>query len=254
MVTRVTNSMLTNTLLSNLSMNLYNMDKLQNQMATGRKYAHISDDPSALIYGQASRNKLARLSHYQTTVETAQSWLTQAETGIMELQKIVGSIYEELVSAGSVKSPDDKKNVAMIVGQLRDHFVDTLNASYGDRFVFSGYNTPGDYANGRETDGIKPFIVENGQLFFNGFNISQFDGMTLADFEANFRAPLGAAPTPPVYTGLLDPSTFPLADTDPDYWEAAYQTYLGEMDDYMGTRRLPECPNVPTALWRCEVA
>ncbi|MCL2078469.1 MAG: hypothetical protein FWH17_01355 [Oscillospiraceae bacterium] len=200
MVTRVTNSMLSRTLLSNLSMNLYNMDKLQNQMATGRKYAHISDDPSALIYGQAARNKLARLGHYQQTVETAQSWLTQAEAGIMELQKMVGNVYEELISAGGPKTDDDKKNVAMLVSQLRDHYVDTLNASYGDRFVFAGYNTPGDYTQGQAPT-IKPFTFDtDGNLLFNGFNISQFDKMPAtfllrtegpeADWEADILAML----------------------------------------------------------------
>ncbi|MCL2627843.1 MAG: hypothetical protein FWD44_04000 [Oscillospiraceae bacterium] len=178
--------MLTRTLLSNLSMNLSKMDKLQNQMATGRKYAHISDDPSALIYGQAARNKLGRLSHFQKSVETSQSWLTQAEAGVMELQKVVGAVYEELVSAGGPKTDDDKKNVAMIVYQLRDHFVDTLNASYGDRFVYSGYNTPGDFAADRDPM-IKPFTLDaSGNILFNGFNVSQFDGMPSELINNNF--------------------------------------------------------------------
>jgi len=185
--------MMQNTLLSNLSMNLGRLDKLQNQLSTGRKYAHISDDPSALIYGQAARNKLARVSHYQKTVETAQSWLTQAEAGVMELQKVVGDIYEELISAGSVKTPADKQNLAMVVRQLRDHYVDTLNSAYGDRFVFSGYNTPGDFASGLEDRGIKPFDVIDvlntvtgrmePRLHFNGFDISQFDKMSADDYR-----------------------------------------------------------------------
>jgi len=189
--------MLKNTLLSNLGMNLSRMDKLQNQLSTGRKYGNISDDPSALIYGQAARNKLAKFSHYQSTVETAQSWLTQAETGIMELNKVIGAVYEELVSAGSVKTPDDKKNLAMVVAQLRDHYVDTLNTVYGDRYVFSGYNTPGDFAEDNEPI-LKPFTIVDVELpsgiteprlFFNGLDISQFDRTPAADFPENAEGP-----------------------------------------------------------------
>jgi flagellar hook-associated protein 3 FlgL len=177
--------MLTNQLLGNLSLNLSNMDRLQNQLSTGRKYGHISDDPSALIYGQAARNKLARLSHFQSSVSTAQTWLTQGEAGIMELQKVLGNVYEELVSAGSVKTAEDKRNVAMMVSQLRDHYLDTLNASYGDRFVFAGYNTPGDHAEGRDPT-IKPFTLDSsGNLLFNGFNTSIFDGMPSGLFNIN---------------------------------------------------------------------
>ena len=226
MVTRITNTMLTNTLLSNLSMNLGKMDKLQNQLSSGRKFGHISDDPSALIYGQAARNKLARLGHYQATVETAQSWLTQAESGVMEVNKVVGAVYEELVSAGSVKTDKDKQNLAMVISQLRDHYVDTLNTSYGDRFVFGGYNTPGDFADGKSAFGIKPFAVdENGDIFFNGLNVSQFDGMPSQLFDDMFkkinpegmtadalRTALEDAMTTAGYTPGVEPTAFSLDD------------------------------------------
>jgi len=112
----------------------------------------------------------------------------------MEVNKVIGAVYEELVSAGSVKTPEDKQNLAKVVSQLRDHYVDTLNTAFGDRFVFSGYNTPGDFAAG-EAPVLKPFtIVEEmnattgrmePQLYFNGFNISQFDGWTTDDFNSD---------------------------------------------------------------------
>jgi len=174
-------------------MNLSRMDKLQNQMASGRKFGHISDDPSALIYGQSARNKLAKVSHNQEMVGVAQSWLTQAEAGVMELNKTVAAVYEELVAAGGAKTDEDKKILAMVVGQLREHYLDTLNTSFGDRFVFGGYNTPGDFADGRPPE-LKPFSVQDvlnpdtgrlePRLFFNGFDVSQFDGMLSTDFES----------------------------------------------------------------------
>jgi flagellar hook-associated protein 3 FlgL len=206
LVSRVTNSMLKNTLLSNLGMNLTRMDKLQNQMSTGRKFGEISDDPASLVFGQAARNKIVRLTQFHDSVGTARNWLTQAESGIMELQKVIGNVYEELVSAGGVKTPDDKRILSMAVEQLQNHYVDTLNTAFGDRFVFSGYNTPGDFAENRETV-IKPFTLEyhprpatatgdpdrvgrlEPQLFFNGFNISQFDGWTTAKFNADLDDP-----------------------------------------------------------------
>jgi flagellar hook-associated protein 3 FlgL len=227
--------MLTNTLLSNLSMNLGRMDKLQNQLSTGRKFAHISDDPSSLIYAQSARNKLARLSHYQEAVSVSKSWLTQAEMGVMELQKVVGAVYEELVSAGSVKTAEDKKILAMVVKQLNDHFVDTLNTSYGDRFVFGGYNTPGDFATGNADDGIKPFVIKDGELYMNGFNTSLLDGMTIADFDTLVNAvfpdnPHGF-PIPPA--APLTPGDFGPGNLHPDLdYTDDYLPYLAAWDDW----------------------
>jgi len=162
----------------NLNNNFTKVDKLQNMMASGRKFAHISDDPVALIYSQAARNKIARLEHYRTTVGTAKDWLDQAENGMMELQGILADAYIACVDAThDGKTDSDKQNIAQTIGQLRDHFVDTLNAAFGDKYVYAAYNTPGDPASGFGAEGIKSFAVVDGDLYFNGFNLSAFDGM-----------------------------------------------------------------------------
>lgn len=191
MVSRVTNSMLRNTLLSNLNTNLGRVDRLQNQLSSGRQWANISDNPSALIFGQAARNRISRIDHFQQSIGTAQNWLTQAESGVRELQETVGHIYEEMVSSGGTMTPSDKLNISRVVGEMRDHFLDALNTTFGDRFVFGGFNTPGDFAGAYPADPTtptetRPFTMNSsGQLLFNGFNLSYpFDGMAAADFAA----------------------------------------------------------------------
>jgi flagellin-like hook-associated protein FlgL len=137
----------------------------------------------------------------------------------MELQKVVGNIYEELVSSGGVKTPDDKKILGMAVSQLQNHYVDTLNTSYGDRFVFSGYNTPGDFAQNKETV-IKPFTLEyhpnadgrlEPQLHFNGFNLSQFDGLPTTVFNQK-GPPINPGGTWPDLSSLDPPRNPSAAD------------------------------------------
>jgi len=202
------------------------MDKLQNQLSSGKKYGCISDDPAAMIYAQSARNKMARLSHYQGTVEAAQSWLTQTESGVMELNKVVGAVYEELVSAGGVKTDKDKAILAEVVGQLLDHYVDTLNTVYGDRYIFGGYNTPGDFADTLPEGGLKPFFFDKdaGVLYFNGLDISQYDGtMDFAGFKAFIEDTfledvisfdVGPAINMPVTIGGLDLIFYSTVDDD----------------------------------------
>jgi len=171
--------MLVNNLMRNLNNNFNKVDKLQNMMASGRKFAHISDDPIALIYSQTSRNKLARLEHYQTTVGAAKDWLDQAENALMELQKTMADAYVSCVDAThDGKTDGDKQKIGQVIGQLRSHFVDTLNAAFGDKYVYGGYNTPGDSASTIKNYDLKPFTVEDGKLYYNGFELSMFDGMS----------------------------------------------------------------------------
>ena len=177
---RITNSMLVNNLMRNLNQNLNRLDKYNNQLATGRKYAHISDDPVALIYGQAARNKLARLNHYQRTVGSAQDWLRQVETGARDLQERIADIYTEVVGASTdVNNISDKNNIAELVKQLRDHYLDTLNTSFGDKFVYAGYNTPGNSLSGPITG---PFQFKDGLFTYNGYDMTallQIDSINL---------------------------------------------------------------------------
>ena len=167
---RVTNSMLTSNFLNNLSNNLNKLDKLQYQLATNRKFAHISDDPISVIYSQQARYKLNRLNHYKKNVETAQNWLAQAEEGVMDINELIKSAYETAIDvATDVESDEDRRNAAKYIGQLKDQLLQSLNATFGDKYVFGGYNTTG--AGGAIN--IPPFTADSdGKLYYNGIDLS----------------------------------------------------------------------------------
>ena len=215
---RVTNSMLISTLLTNLHSNMRSSDKLQSMMASGRKYANISDDPTALIFSQAARNRMARLSHYQRTLDTSKGWLTHAETGVMELQSVIVSAYEAAVDAANdTKTGSDKETIDKVINQLRSHFVDTLNTSFGSNYVFGGYNTPGDPQFDLDDRSIRPFTVENGNLMYNGFDISRFDGMPAQFLSVNLSGLSPAAQTARLNDIATDLGvTFPINGIDAD--------------------------------------
>ena len=203
---RITNSMLVSNLMKNLNSNMKRLDKLQSQLSTGRKFAHISDDPISLVYSQAARNKTARLSHYQKSVETAQNWLDQAEIGVMDLQKTLADALESAVGAANdTMTNDDRRNISATMEQYRNHFVDTLNTTFGDKYVFAGYNTPGDPAGSVSTEGVKAFVVKEVivggnpelRLFYNGFDLSQLDNMSFDDYTQMINAPDFASVTNP---------------------------------------------------------
>ena len=172
---RVTNSMLVSNFMRNLNTNMNRMDALQNQLASGRKFANISDDPAALIYSQGARNKIARLSHYSRTVESAQDWLRQVESSVMDLQERVADIYTSVVNAGNdamgLGANSDKASIGMLIDQLRDHYLDTLNSTFGDKYLFGGYNTPGDSSTGK----IGPFEIR----LYEGVDTLHYNGHPL---------------------------------------------------------------------------
>jgi flagellar hook-associated protein 3 FlgL len=168
---RITNSMLSKNYMSNLNASLTRLDKIQSQLATNRKFAHISDDPVAVIYSRQARYKLTRLSHYQKNVDTAKNWLTQAEAGLSELNEVIKSAYESAISAATdIMTPEDKANAAKYIGQLKDQVLQSLNTAFGDKYVYGGYNTTGYTEAGQNQP---PFSVNAaGNLCYNGVDVT----------------------------------------------------------------------------------
>lgn len=156
---RITNSMLVDRFLSNYNTNLNSLQKLQNQMYSGKKFAHISDDPVSLIYSQQAKYKLSRLSDYSRNVEMSSIWLKQAETGVLEMDKVLQSAYESCIDASTdIKNGKDFSNIAAYIGQLRDQVLNTLNTTLGDKYIYGGYNTTGFTEDGKN---VPPFTVKS---------------------------------------------------------------------------------------------
>ncbi|MCL2226420.1 MAG: hypothetical protein FWB97_02180 [Oscillospiraceae bacterium] len=208
---RITNTMMVNTLNRNIFGNLTRMDTLQNQLATGRQFANISDDPLALIYSQSARNTINRINNFARSVHTAQDWLTQAEDGIMEMQRTMVDLYELAVQASNdtkgTGDESDKRNIAPAVRQLTQNVVDTLNSTFGNRFLFGGFNTPGDRPANYPDEHLRPFTVADcpdagvPALFLNGRSLHALEGMTWQDFQTALAPPGGE------FSGLIDVKT-----------------------------------------------
>ena len=166
--------MLVSNFLHSLNNNLSRISKLQTQLTSGRKFASISDDPISAMYSMQARFRLDNLARYQESVSMAQNWLTQAESGVFDINEVYKSAYETVIDAATdVKTEADRIIMAEYIGQLRDHVLQTLNSTFGNKYIFSGYNTTGAYpANQLEP----PFKVDpqSGDLWLNGLNLTRY--------------------------------------------------------------------------------
>lgn len=160
---RLTNNMMSDNYLNNLQRNMSRMNQFQSQMATNRKLVRLSDDPASAMGAVAIRDKLAKLEQYQRNLGDAQSWLTQSETAVLEINEVIKTAYERAVQgATGTNDAEDKKAIAVQVRQLRDHLVQVANASYGNTFIFGGHATT-----------APPFAVAtDGTVMYQGENLA----------------------------------------------------------------------------------
>lgn len=181
---RITNSIVSNNFLYNLNGNLNRLTKYLDQQSTGKAISSISDDPIKTVQSLSARNKLAGTDRYRENVGMAKNWLTETEESVNVLNDIIVRAYELTVGASTGTMNDDNlQAIAEEIGALRDDVLSTANTTFGNSFLFAGYNTQG------KSDGTLPYLVDTrGDLYYNGINMSNE-----ASFDAVGKASAGAA-------------------------------------------------------------
>lgn len=154
---RVTNTMLINNMVYNLNQNMKSMEKLQYQLATGKKFRVPSDDPIGASKSLKFNTDISKLKQYKRNAEDAMSWLDDTETALGEINEVLKRAYELAVQvANDTYSGEDLLMVREEIDQLKEHLMQIANTTYAGRHIFSGYKTD------------KPlFKKENGEIVYN---------------------------------------------------------------------------------------
>lgn len=186
---RITNSMMINTVLTDLNTGLLRQNKYFQQLASNRKMVNLSDNPIGLINSLNARQNLRQIEQYRTNIVTTRKWTQQAETSIMDMESVIVKIKENVVDAGGTKNPTDKKNISSLVKELKDHLFQTVNSAVGDKFLFGGFNST-----------KKPFTMDkDGKVLYNGINLGD-----TAPIAGDMTAASGDIMNPKL-TGSIDP-------------------------------------------------
>lgn len=158
---RVTQNMLNNNMIMNLNRSMKNMEKYQDQLATGRKINKPSDDPVIAVRGMYYRTSLLEIDQFKRNVSEAQNWMDLTDKSIMEAGDVLKRAKELLIQgANDTLGQPSRDAISKELSQLRDQLGTIANASIGGRYIFAGTETDQPpYAEG--ADGKRTFINEN---------------------------------------------------------------------------------------------
>ena len=79
---RVTQSMLSNNMLRNLSTSYNQMGKLQEQITTGKKVNRPSDDPVVAMKGMGYRMQVDKVTQFQRNLGEVNNWLDSSDDAL----------------------------------------------------------------------------------------------------------------------------------------------------------------------------
>ncbi|MDD2421901.1 MAG: flagellar hook-associated protein FlgL [Heliobacteriaceae bacterium] len=139
---RITQQMMTNGFMRNINSIMRQMEGVQNQLASGKKFRLPEDDPMGSVLSLTYRSTLVGIGKYLDNTREAQIWLDNSDSALGEVVSILHRVRELFVQADS-DTINAKSRVAIgeEINELTDHLSKVANTKVGGRTIFSGTKT-----------------------------------------------------------------------------------------------------------------
>ncbi len=140
---RITNRMMTNSMLSNINGNKNRLSSLEEQYSTGLKIQKPSDDPIVAVRALKLRTNLAELNqYYEKNIPDAKAWMDITEGAMKNVSEIISQMNTYCVQgANGPLTVKDRNAIAENLKEMKDQIYQEGNANYAGRYVFTGFKT-----------------------------------------------------------------------------------------------------------------
>jgi len=142
MSTRITSSMMTRSLLSDINDVANRQDATRRQMSSGKQITKPSDDPYATARAMSLRTDLAGIKQHERNVQEAQSWMTVTDTTLSSITDLAQHARELVVQGATDTLPQTSRNaIADQIDQIVAGMKQEANSTYDGRYVLAGSRT-----------------------------------------------------------------------------------------------------------------
>jgi flagellar hook-associated protein 3 FlgL len=134
--------MIANNVLKNLSSNLIRLEKLQNQLSSGKKIIKPSDDPVSTSRLIELKSTLNANKQYSRNIDFLKTELNVADKALQDISSTLTRVKKLAVrGANETLSEENRNAIAEEVDQLIDHLIQIGNTNVSGRYIFGGYKT-----------------------------------------------------------------------------------------------------------------
>ena len=142
MTTRITSSMMTRSLLSDINDVASRQATTRQQMSSGKQITKPSDDPYATARAMSLRTDLAGIKQHERNVQEAQSWMSVTDTTLSSITDLAQHARELVVQGATDTLPQTSRNaIADQIDQIIAGMKQEANATYDGRYVLAGSRT-----------------------------------------------------------------------------------------------------------------
>ena len=138
---RITNRMMVDNAIHNMSDNLEKVSKLQNKVSTGKQFQNASEDPARASVSLSLRSRLSTLESYSDTADITKDWMIASDNAFEQMQD-VSVRAQNLILRGLNDSLSGSERATTLATEMQDllnQAVEVGNTSVNNQFIFAGY-------------------------------------------------------------------------------------------------------------------
>lgn len=159
---RITNRMITSQFNKSLNKMSVELNRLNVQVVSGRKFSRASENTSAAVKAFQIRKDMVRAESYKANVEHAKSALTDAESAVYHIENLMKDASDKIIyGLNGSQSIEERRIIATELRNIQEQLLQTLNSTAADSYYFGGSNTT-----------ERPFSLDgDGKLVYNGVSL-----------------------------------------------------------------------------------
>ena len=138
---RITNRMMVDNAIHNMSENLEKVSKLQGKLSTGKQFQVASEDPARASVSLSLRSNLRTLESYADTAEATRNWMTATDNAFEQMDTI-GIRATNLILRGLNDTFSGSERATALATEMQDllnQAIELGNTSENNQFIFAGY-------------------------------------------------------------------------------------------------------------------
>ncbi|MFL2075814.1 flagellar hook-associated protein FlgL [Marinilactibacillus psychrotolerans] len=163
---RITNSLMSKSFMRNLNNNMKSVYKYQEQLSTMEQVSRPSDDPLKVSKVLDLNNEIKQNAEYKSTINDSIDFTNAQDSALANATTSMQRIYTltQQAANGTYNNEDRKAARAEIENEV-DTMLDSLNTSFGGRYIFAGNNTTTKpFEKTLDADGDFTGIIYNGTV------------------------------------------------------------------------------------------
>ncbi|NFK10548.1 flagellar hook-associated protein 3 [Clostridium botulinum] len=136
---RITNNMMANSFMSDMNNNLENLNRINQQLTSGKNFSKPSHDPAGVIRSMQLYTSIDANKQYNKNISNVINWLDVTDTALDQIGKQLGKIRDKLEEAGNPGFGEtERKALKDEVNGIIASMSQTLNTTFDGKYIFSG--------------------------------------------------------------------------------------------------------------------